>query len=103
MEHRRCQAEAGQRNQEDSAIEEGGDEDAEFDWSFYPEQVASIVVHHDSILRNKRVLLTYMCADIPCAAMRNTPSCAVPSHRSSNRTQNWRALQTHCAWLVSGL
>lgn len=40
-------------------VEEGG-EDVAVDWSFYPEEVSSIVVHHDSILRNKRVLLTYM-------------------------------------------
>jgi len=30
------------------------------DWSKYPEEASAIIVHHDSILRNKRVLWTYM-------------------------------------------
>jgi hypothetical protein len=30
------------------------------DWSQYPEEASAIIVHHDSILRNKRVLWTYM-------------------------------------------
>ena len=30
------------------------------DWSQYPEEASAIIVHHDSILRNKRALWTYM-------------------------------------------
>ena len=61
MERRRCEKlEAERRNQEDSVVGDEGDEDAGVDWSFYPEQASAIVVHHDSILRNKRTLLTYM-------------------------------------------
>ena len=38
---------------------QGEEEDVEPDWSRYPEAAAASVVHHTSILRNKRMLLIY--------------------------------------------
>jgi len=42
-----------------NAADEDGDRPT-VDWSKYPEEASAIIVHHDSILRNKRVLWTYM-------------------------------------------
>ena len=47
------------REAEGTSAEEDGAPPA-VDWSKYPEEASAIIVHHDSILRNKRVLWTYM-------------------------------------------
>lgn len=47
--------------QEEARREASGEEaDTEPDWSRYTSQASAIIVHHDSILRNKRLLFTYM-------------------------------------------
>jgi hypothetical protein len=48
--------------QEDARRHEDGDDsiDVEPDWSRYTSEASAIIVHHDSILRNKRLLFTYM-------------------------------------------
>jgi hypothetical protein len=48
--------------QEDARMREDGDDsvDVEPDWSRYTSEASAIIVHHDSILRNKRLLFTYM-------------------------------------------
>ncbi len=53
---RKCEQLEAERN----AGDPDADEDAPVDWSLYSKDVSSIVVHHDSILRNKKVLLNYM-------------------------------------------
>lgn len=58
---RRCEEREVERRRDDP----DADDDDACDWTYYPEHVSSIVVHHDSILRNKRVILTYMCARSP--------------------------------------
>jgi hypothetical protein len=41
--------------------EEGNDgAEVEPDWGRYTSEASAIIVHHDSILRNKRLLFTYM-------------------------------------------
>ena len=48
--------------QEDARRQEDGDDstDVEPDWGRYTSEASAIIVHHDSILRNKRLLFTYM-------------------------------------------
>ena len=53
-------------------VAEGGELDV--DWSRYSEGASAIIVHHDSILRNKRVLWTYMCPPAPFSP----PVCSLP-------------------------
>ena len=57
---RQCREREVARLAEEPEGAEEPDEELKIDWSYYPEEVSSIVVHHDSILRNKRVLLTYL-------------------------------------------
>ena len=42
--------------------DEADEEEVDPDWSQHPEDAAASVVHHSSILRNKRLLLIYTCA-----------------------------------------
>jgi hypothetical protein len=48
--------------QEDARRQEEGDDSTviEPDWGRYTSEASAIIVHHDSILRNKRLLFTYM-------------------------------------------
>lgn len=65
--------------QEEARRQEEGDEaGVEPDWSRYTNEAAAIIVHHDSILRNKRLLFTYMrAAANVCCALR--AGCILPS------------------------
>jgi len=56
---RRACSDVHSREANGNAADEDGDRPT-VDWSKYPEEASAIIVHHDSILRNKRVLWTYM-------------------------------------------
>jgi hypothetical protein len=40
--------------------QQGQDTDDPVDWQQHPEHTGAIVVHHETILKLKRILLTYM-------------------------------------------
>jgi hypothetical protein len=40
--------------------QQGQDPDDQVDWQQHPEHAGAIVVHHETILKLKRILLTYM-------------------------------------------
>jgi hypothetical protein len=40
--------------------QQGQDTDDQVDWQQHPEHAGAIVVHHETILKLKRILLTYM-------------------------------------------
>lgn len=40
--------------------QQGQDADDPVDWQQHPEHAGAIVVHHETILKLKRILLTYM-------------------------------------------
>lgn len=55
---------ASERQSQPDAVEsddEGGAA-GPINWDKFPEQAAAVIVHHNSILRLKRMLLTYTCA-----------------------------------------
>ena len=54
--------EADRREAEGGAAAGAEEEEPAPDWGRYPAEASAIIVHHDSILRNKRLLWTYMCA-----------------------------------------
>ncbi len=47
-------------DQETARREEEGEDDAAPDWGRYSNEASAIIVHHESIQRNKRLLYTYM-------------------------------------------
>lgn len=73
--------------------EEGDDADAEPDWSRYTNEASAIIVHHDSILRNKRLLFTYMCASAHAAVRERTGSyCLCSTVEPSFLVEMWRSM-----------
>mmetsp|Transcript_41816 Transcript_41816/g.99196 ORF Transcript_41816/g.99196 Transcript_41816/m.99196 type:complete len:100 (-) Transcript_41816:622-921(-) len=40
---------------------EGGSSAEDGDWSSRPEDACAVLIHHDAVLRNKRLLLAYLC------------------------------------------
>ncbi len=47
------------RQAKEAASSQGG-EDAPFEWSGHPEHFAAVIIHHETIIKLKRILLTYM-------------------------------------------
>ncbi len=50
------------KSEREAELEERGEEGTSVSFADFPDETSAFIVHHTSILRNKRLLLTYMCA-----------------------------------------
>lgn len=53
------------KRQREAELEERGEPSTSVSFGEFPEETSAFIVHHTSILRNKRLLLTYMCFSTP--------------------------------------
>lgn len=48
------------REAKHASVREGADEDDPIEWASQPERFAAVIIHHETIVKLKRILLTYM-------------------------------------------